>query len=119
MFIEDEISFTPVYTRNQSSRCTCVIAAWPLIGGLGAAVLAVVVIVVALLLWRKHKKQRTIADDGSLHVDLLPPVAESLEDSISQHDSAAEYNAPLVTLHSVQDSLNLSMPGITRGGPRE
>ena len=88
MFIEDEISFTPVYTRNQSSRCTCVIAAWPLIGGLGAAVLAVVVIVVALLLWRKHKKQRTIADDGSLHVDLLPPVAESLE----EHDSA-EYNA--------------------------
>ena len=93
MFIEDEIPFTPVYTRNQSSRCTCVIAAWPLIGGLGAAVLAVVVIVVVLLLWRKHKKQRTIAGDGSLHVDLLPPVAESLEDSISQHDSA-EYNAP-------------------------
>ena len=49
---------------------------------------------VALLLWRKYKKQRTIAGDGSLHVDLLPPVAESLEDSISQHDSAAEYNAP-------------------------
>ena len=43
---------------------------------------------VVLLLWRKHKKQRTIAGDGSLHVDLLPPVAESLE----EHDSA-EYNA--------------------------
>ena len=50
--------------------------------------MAVVVIVVALLLWRKYKKQRTIAGDGSLHVDLLPPVAESLE----EHDSA-EYNA--------------------------